>query len=364
MSFQQMLKESYAMKMSSEALNKMAEQALEACLSKVPFLRIKEMRREPESREIRPDLLVKLALPEGELYLLIEFKANGQPRFARQAVNELLRYRGRYPKSYGVFMAPYISPRAAEICAQEDIGYIDLAGNCRLSFARVYIEQEGKPNIFARRRELRSLYSPRAERILRVLLNDPRRAWKVAGLADEAQVSLGQVSNVKRLLTDREWVQAEEDGFVLVEPDQLLSEWVQNYSFRRNPVEDFYSLKSVAEIESALQDICGRKGIRYALTGFSGAARFAPAVRYQRAMAYVEETREDLVSMLGLRRVSSGANLTILSPYDEGIFYGSRRIDGVEIASPVQIYLDLSAFRGRGEEAAQALLEQVIRPGW
>jgi len=359
-----MLKKVLAMKTSSEALTKMAEQALEACLLKVPFLRIKEMRREPGGGQIGPDLLLKLVLPDGEVDLLIEVKANGQPRFARQAVNELLRYRNSFPKSHGVFMAPYISLKAAEICTQEDIGYIDLSGNCRLSFGRVYIEQEGKPNIFAKKRDLRSLYSPRAERILRVLLNNSRRAWKVAELADAAQVSLGQSSNVKKLLMDREWIQSEEDGFVLVEPDQLLREWAQNYSFRRNHVEDFYSLKNVAEIESVLGEACDRKGLKYAMTGFSGASRLAPAVRYQRAMAYVEETGENLVSVLGFKKVSSGANLSILTPYDEGVLYGSHRIDNVQIASPVQIYLDLSAFRGRGEEAARVLLDQLIRPQW
>jgi len=47
-----------------------------------------------------------------------------------------------------------------------------------------------------------------------------------------------------------------------------------------------------------------------------------------------------------------------------GVFYGSRVIDGIRVASPIQIYLDLFGFRGRGEEADNALLDQVIRPTW
>jgi hypothetical protein len=54
-------------------------------------------------------------------------------------------------------------------------------------------------------------------------------------------------------------------------------------------------LKSIPEIEADLARVCSEKGIEYALTGFSGAARFTPAVRYNRAMAYVYSMPEDVV---------------------------------------------------------------------
>jgi len=352
------------MKTRNQDHENMAEERLGACLSKIPFLRIEKIKKEPENGDAKPDFLVKLASPEGERCLLVEVKANGQPRLAREAVNQLLRYRDSFPEAYGVFMAPYISPSAAKICAEEDIGYIDLAGNCRLCFGQVYIEQEGKPNLFSKKRDLRSLYSAKAERVLRVLLNKPREAWKIVELVDEARVSLGQVSNVKKLLMDREWIKPEKSGFFLSEPEQLLKEWAENYSFRRNRVLDFYSLKNVAEVEADLAELCNRKGLLYAFTSFSGAARLAPAVRYQRVFAYLEETEEDITSLLGVKKVTSGANVSLLFPYDEGVFYGIREIDQSRIASPIQIFLDLRSFRGRGDEAASALLKKIILTQW
>jgi len=62
--------------------------------------------------------------------------------------------------------------------------------------------------------------------------------------------------------------------------------------------------------------------------------------------------------------VSSGANVSLIKPYDDGDYYGSRDVKGTRIVSPIQVYLDVFGFRGRGEEAAQALLDQVIRPAW
>ena len=336
-----------------------AQSVLRGTLEKIPFLKIVSIDRERN----KADFLVNLALNNKKQALIVELKNNGQPRMAREAVNQLIRYRDSYPNAYGVFMAPYISPQAAEICLKDGVGYIDYAGNCYLSFGQVYIEQTGRPNPFKTRRDLTSLYSPKASRVLRVLMNNPGRPWKIRELANEAGVSLGQIANVKKLLLDREWV-TQQDGLSLIEPWRLLEEWSNAYTYRKNQVGNFYSLKSIPEIEADLARVCSEKGIEYALTGFSGAARFAPAVRYNRAMAYVYAMPEDVVSLLDLKEVESGANVMLLGPYDEGVFYGARVIDDIRIVSPVQIYVDLKGYKGRGEEAAEVLLRDVIKPKW
>jgi hypothetical protein len=150
----------------------------------------------------------------------------------------------------------------------------------------------------------------------------------------------------------------------LREKEKLLEEWSQNYTYRKNKVRDFYTIKNLLEIEADLAEVCNERGIKYALTGFSGAARIAPAVRYQRAMTYLDGDIDDIASTLQMKEVPSGANLMILTPYDDGVFYRAQEFDNIKIASPVQIYLDLKEFRGRGEEAAKAVLDEVIRPTW
>ncbi len=361
---QQMLKGLYRMKKLNKALEKKAEEALRTCLSKVPFLKIQDIQKQPERGDKRPDILVRLSLQDAEKNLIVEVKNNGQPRLAREAVNQLLRYLDVFPESYGVFMAPYISPNASKICEKDGIGYVDLSGNCRLGFDQVYIEREGNPNQFFKKRDLRSLYSPKAERILRVLLNNPQERWKVKTLSVEAGVSLGQVSNVKTLLSDREWITTDREGFLLSAHESLLAEWAENYTYKKNSVRNFYSMKSVPEIEATIAEICSKKQLNYALTGFSGVARLAPAVRYKRVFAYIEDTDEYINGIMNFKEVQSGANVSILIPYDQGVFYGDLEVEGVKIASPIQIYLDLLGLRGRGEEAADALLEQKIKPLW
>jgi len=56
--------------------------------------------------------------------------------------------------------------------------------------------------------------------------------------------------------------------------------------------------------------------------------------------------------------------VTLLQPYDEGVLYGLQDIDGINVVSDIQLYLDLKSYKGRGEEAAQAVFEQRIRPTW
>jgi Transcriptional regulator, AbiEi antitoxin, Type IV TA system len=81
-------------------------------------------------------------------------------------------------------------------------------------------------------------------------------------------------------------------------------------------------------------------------------------------MAYVDGDAGDVAASLGLKPVSSGANVTLLEAYDAGVFYASQEIKGARVVSPVQLYLDLMSFRGRGEEAAAAVLEKTIGAEW
>ena len=77
----------------------------------------------------------------------------------------------------------------------------------------------------------------------------------------------------------------------------------------------------------------------------------------------MEGDLEVLTDSLGWKPVATGANVSLLMPYDEGVFFESRNIEGAQSAAPVQIYLDLQNFRGRGQEAAQAI-RKVIEQSW
>jgi hypothetical protein len=338
-----------------------AFQALKECLEEIPFLQLTDIPTLENASG--PDFRMEVRIQKRSLTILAGYKSSGQPRLAREVALQIKYWLDKGEGDYGVFTAPYISPETAAICKDFGIGYLDLAGNCLLSFETIYVHKEGKPNSNIQRRELRSLYSPKAERILRILLSRPQQGWKTKILAEAAQVSFGQVANVKKLLLDREWLTQNGDGIRLKSPRTVLDEWTDQYRFSRNQMMNFYTLLEVAESEYHLAEVCQRQGIRYALTAFSGAARLAPAVRYQRVIAFVDGDINALTDSLGWKPVTSGANVNLLVPYDEGVFFENRELGGTQVAAPVQIFLDLQSYRGRGQEAAQAI-RKVIEQSW
>lgn len=362
--YQRLLKRAETMKINIKETGQKAETVLREALGSVPFLQVLSVQRELRLGQTVIDLMVQVASGQDEKCLAVEVKSNGQPRFAKDAVNLLLNFRNENPGCYGIFMAPYISEKAASICKDNKVGYADLAGNCYLAFDRIFIERQGKNNPFSEKRELRTLFSPKAERVLRVLLENPGRSWKVNDIVDEADVSQGQVSNVKRLLGEREWISEEYGGFELIEPIKLLNEWAGKYTYQKSKVFKYYSLMNTAEVEESIAQYCRNNSIRFALTGFSGAARIKPVVKYQRAFAFVQSGMKELAADLNFKEVKTGENVILLEPYDEGVFYRSETIDEVPVACPTQLYLDLKSYRGRGEESAEALFREVIQNRW
>ena len=104
------------------------------------------------------------------------------------------------PRAYGIFVAPYVSETSAAILQGHGHGYLDLAGNGQLAVRGIYVERKGHSNPFSERSELRSLFAPKASRILRVLLRHPYKPWRMTALAKEADVSYGLVAKAKPLL--------------------------------------------------------------------------------------------------------------------------------------------------------------------
>ena len=140
--------------------------------------------------------------------------------------------------------------------------------------------------------------------------------------------------------------------------------WARDYDYRMSTQRSYYSPDEVPMNEERLAQACGREGVRYAFTLTSGAARLTAALRYTRVYAYVERNDEGIASSLGWKVVPSGANVILLKPYDDGVFYRTTRERGVDVVCAPQLYVDLAGYEGRGEEAAEAVLENVLRKQW
>jgi hypothetical protein len=122
-------------------------------------------------------------------------------------------------------------------------------------------------------------------------------------------------------------------------------------------------------LRDALANLDLEAGGFAAYAAFSAADFQAPHVRQPKTWIYVgREYLSSLEQRIEAKPVESGENVVVLIPDDDGVFYmadgGSVGDHRMACTNPVQTYVDLSHCGGRGEEAAEALLEQRVKPEW
>lgn len=318
-----------------------------------------------------PSFLMSVQAGNDRWRLACEVKGQLQPRQARVAALEIKDYVARLdePNAYPVLLAPYISPESAGICQQAGVGYVDFSGNCHLTFGHIFIERSGGVNPKAEKRGLRSLFSPKAARILRCMLRDsPHRVWRVKEFEKEAGVSLGQISNVRKALLEREWAEARSDGLILRRADALLDVWRGVYEKRRIKRNRYYTMLRGAALEQQIKaalNAAGR-GEHALLASFSAAHWQAPFARYPTQVFYADEVGESILQQwLQLEPVTKGENVIIECPADEGIFADrDEAAPGIWCTGLAQTYLDLYSAGERGLEAAEHLRQTRIVPLW
>jgi len=340
------------------------EQLLRELLRRVPSLKLVSLQREakfsPGSSE-RADQLTQVRAGNRKWTLLVEEKRLGQPREVRSALLQLERQLKQLPGNaprYGVLLAPFISEESAKLCAEAGIGYADLAGNARLAFDQVFIETRGADNPFRERRETRSLFAPRATRVLRVLLQGPLRPWKVTALAESSRVSLGWVSAVRQQLLAREWAAEEPGGFRVTKPAAVLDAWAKADDWEKRTRTHEYSvlLTDPLELAEKLKEVLPGEPPVFT-QWFAGWLRH-PHTTTKVVTAYVKKFPDDALikeKLLGRRVSAGGGGLRLVLPKDEGVLHPAQTVRGFELVSDVQIYLDLLRGGLRGEEQAQEL---------
>jgi hypothetical protein len=311
----------------------------------------------------RVDLLIKFKLGTQEHALVLEVSSLGQPRQIRATVTRLQEVRRELPSAYPVAAAVYIGPQSARILKSNSLGYIDLSGNCALAFDTVLIEKDGKRNVRPSSRPLRSLFAPRATRVVRVLLTEPGRVWKLEELGRAAGVSLGHSHNVVKRLEDLAWVERDErQRFRLSKPADLLEGWCDSYTYRTNEISSYFvpervTRRFMADVARAAEG----QARRYAFTLNAGLSLVAPHLRVPAIHCYVEGDPAQVAAALGLRPASEAEGaLHLLTPYDPGVFDGALEKGGLKVVSLPQLYADLVHYERRGQEQAEHLRREAM----
>ncbi len=343
-----------------------AAEALRLLLGQVPAIEHLDVQRpDTHSTGDDVDLVAVLDVSGRRRTLVFEVKANAEPRHVRLALLHLRDYVKRQATgAVPVLIAPYLSAKAQALCREYDVGFIDLEGNAHLVFDGVFIDRQVASKPAVERRKLRSLFKPKSAQVLRVLLREPRRAWRVVELAETAGVSVGHVSNVRSGLLDREWAQVSTDGLFLGDPDALLDAWREAYEPPAGARHGFYTTLHGTSFETAVRELHPAEATGWtALASFSAAQWLAPYGRTGTQYFYADAAGLDrLRSVLKLATASKGENVVVTELADPGLFRDSvEPAPGVVCTSPVQTYLDLVMAGERGSEAADHLRQERLQ---
>ena len=245
----------------------------------MPAIKTEDIKLDASGPDPGIDMVAEINVSGKRHTLVFQWKYNSQPRHVRTALLQLREYDSRLGKgTTPILMAPYLSPEGQALCRESEVGFLGLAGNARIVFNGVFIERIVGNKPPAVRRELRSIFKPKAAQILRVMLHNPRRTWRVIELADAADVSLGHVSNVRTALLDREWARVLPDGLSLSEPDKLLDAWRDAYESPVGRRLRFYTALHGSTFEEAARKALGvtENGGQAILGSFSAARWLAP----------------------------------------------------------------------------------------
>jgi len=309
------------------------------------------------------DLLTKFKLGEHEQTMVVDVVSLGQPRQIRAAVTKMSEVRKAMPAAYPVAASVYIGSQSSKILKDNGLGFVDLSGNCYLAFEHVLIEKDGKRNVRPSTRPLRSLFAPRATRVVRVLLAEPGRAWRLEELAKAAAVSLGHSHNVVKRLEDLRWVERDEAQRIhLGKPADLLEAWCESYSYRTNEMASYFVSERVSRrLMADLAKAATADNRRYAFTLSAGLSLVAPQTRLGGVHCYLEGDPAPIAAALGLHPAGEAdGSLHLLAPYDPGVFHGSLDKAGLKVVCLPQLYADLARYERRGAEQAEHLRREAM----
>lgn len=367
--------------MNIKALEKSAlERSLAGQLAKllreIPWLHDVHIDRNPAEYDRAFDLLARFRLSRGaEIELWVDVRAEPRPSlFPYVAMQRDFDEGGTTQAKVRVFAAPYLSPRMAEICESHGWSWFDLAGNCRISIPEVlHLQNTGNPPVHSAPKPRANLGTREASRVIRALLTPfyAGHTWTQRSMQQACQpgISLGLVNKVVKFLQEEAFIEAPEGGgFRLSDPVKLLFAWRNTYRFGQHERHGYFTLLQGNKLRAALEKLGSRSGgVAYA--SFSAAEFQAPYVRQSKTWLYVASGEWDrFLEVVEAKPVESGENLVVLVPSDDGVFFrqeqGSVGGGHLPCTNPVQTYVDLWHCGGRGQEAAEAVLQQCLKPKW
>lgn len=333
----------------------------------------------------RPDVVINLDFSGTRVTLYGLVKSQITPKSLNELSYWIRKLNSPVQKGFPyILICAYLSPKSQRYCLDNDLGFIDMCGNVSINVpGKVFIRRLDQANIYKTDNQPRNPFGGASSRVLRVLLNAPKRKWSVGDIYYEISMessrnenlepftlSLSSVSKTIDALSESLLVQRELRKLLVLDPNKLLFEWaekyVQRYRFMRRAswtCKNPFGLDYKESLDGLLQKF---PNANIAVTGTAAANLKAPYVNVDRIDVYAldDNTREALRAFANGSDRRLGPDFLFMTPYDRGVAMYPNIKDNVKAVSDIQSYLDCYARGGRDAEQAEYLLKNVIEPGW
>jgi hypothetical protein len=304
------------------------------------------------------DLVIKSPNTGSQTLLFVEVKANISPRDVEALIGgPWRRWRRQMGNQPILLVAPYIGPRVRTLLTEENVSYVDLTGNTRISldYPGVYIEIAGARQDPRSTKPRSAVRGAKAGAVVRVLV-DAVPPYTGADIARAANVNEGYLSRILDTLVDEGLIDRERVGVTRVDWPAMLQRRARALDLFR-PVGTYRYV--ARQGPSALVDRlrsrppAGRRPPT--VTGSFAAARIAPVAAPALLVVYTMDPRA-LADELELLPTEAGADTVLVRPENDIVFARAARDRGMAWAAPSQVAIDCLAGSGRMPSEGEALI--------
>lgn len=279
------------------------------------------------------------------------------------------------PDAVGLVVAGGIPAAEREALERAGLSWCDGRGALHLAWPGTYVHVE---------RAVRRAEQPKPKgtqgigpasiRALQVLLGADQEAWTVSQLAQAAAVSVGQAHTVFRVLERNNLLRRAGKGPTqrsMITDRRAALDWLRTIDrARRRPASAatyIYGRTPDDEIRR-FAELADEAGLPYAVTGTAASNLMGIPVLTRVLVRHVRIgvlDAPDALHRLGLEHLGAedagrGMNLELWTDVGELGTFGAQEWDGVKVAPPVRVWLDIAREGGRGEDAAQMFREAIL----
>lgn len=294
----------------------------------------------------------------------IEIKSASNSAQVSSAIQTLKRFRSLLEGSAIPLVAvPFMGEVGRKLCKEADVSWIDLSGNADIYAPNLRILITGRPNRFKSPGRPSNPFASKSSRIARWFLMHPNRAMSQRKLALKTDMDEGFTSRIISRLEEERLIDRKKDGTLQVlDPNILLDSWREVYDFNQHLIlKGHITERSSSEVLKKLSDMLVKTKMPHAATGLCAAWLLNKYATFRIVTFYIKShPSRDLLKKIGFREGSSGANVWIVMPKDEGVFHGSNILEGINCVHPVQVYLDLFGHPERAIEAAENIRHEIL----